>query len=136
MIDELLTNWVCWAIALLALACYQQLLLSFLQLKTGGNQTDVYHHHHMDFLLIMIGALPLLGLLGTIIGLLACFAGIATQGASGALLSGGISDALLTTQMGLVCAVPAWLLHHWLHSSQQKHYQQQHYQQQLQLRKG
>ena len=111
MINELFSNWVCWAIALLAIACYQQLFVKFLQLKTNAYADDASQE---DFILILIGALPLLGLLGTIIGLLACFAGIATQGASGALLSGGISDALLTTQMGLVCAVPAWLLHNLL----------------------
>jgi biopolymer transport protein ExbB len=117
MIEQLLSNWVCWAIAILALACYQQLILAFLQLKIQGHEQG---SHHTECLLILIGALPLLGLLGTIIGLLTCFADIAIQGASGAMLSGGISDALLTTQMGLVCAVPAWLLHHWLNGYQQQ----------------
>jgi biopolymer transport protein ExbB len=65
---------------------------------------------------ILIGALPLLGLLGTIIGLLTCFKGIASYGADGALLSGGIADALLTTQLGLVCAIPGWLLQTYIRS--------------------
>lgn len=62
----------------------------------------------------LIAALPLLGLLGTIIGLLKCFSGIAAGGASSELVGGGIADALLTTQLGIICAVPAWLLHAWV----------------------
>ena len=108
MITQLINSWVCWAILLLAVFCYQQLWQQFLSIKTANdvNQSGV----DQQFCSILIGALPLLGLLGTIIGLLDCFAGIAVEGASGAVLSGGIGDALLTTQLGLVCALPAWIL--------------------------
>ena len=108
MITQLVNSWVCWAILLLAVFCYQQLWQQFLSIKTANdvNQSGV----DQQFCSILIGALPLLGLLGTIIGLLDCFAGIAVEGASGAVLSGGIGDALLTTQLGLVCALPAWIL--------------------------
>jgi len=108
MITQLLHSWISGAILLLAVFCYQQLWQQFLQLKSANdlNQSSV----EQQFCSILIGALPLLGLLGTIIGLLDCFAGIASEGASGAVLSGGISDALLTTQLGLVCALPAWIL--------------------------
>jgi biopolymer transport protein ExbB len=112
MITQLIHSWICWAILLLAVFCYQQLWQQFLQLKSANdfNQSSV----EQQFCSILIGALPLLGLLGTIIGLLDCFAflsnGSAREGASGSVLSGGISDALLTTQLGLVCALPAWIL--------------------------
>ncbi|TNC90028.1 MAG: hypothetical protein CSH36_12095 [Thalassolituus sp.] len=36
------------------------------------------------------------------------------------LFSAGIGDALLTTQLGLLCAVPAWLIHSALLSKQRK----------------
>ncbi len=116
MIDQLLGNWLCWAIVLLALVCYQQLWVNYLGLRAETDQLDnPQDHQHdavmqCDFSNILIGALPLLGLLGTIMGLLDCFAGIANEGASGKLVSGGITDALLTTQLGLVCAIPGWLL--------------------------
>ncbi|WP_340679093.1 MotA/TolQ/ExbB proton channel family protein [Paraglaciecola sp.] len=108
MIAQLMNNWVCWAILLLAVFCYQQLWQQYLLGVLG--QTEQQADISRQFSGVLIGALPLLGLLGTIIGLLDCFAGIATEGASGAVLSGGISDALLTTQLGLVCALPAWIL--------------------------
>ena len=53
----------------------------------------------------------MLGLFGTIVGLLECFIGMASDGVSSELVSGGIGDALLTTQLGITCAIPAWLLH-------------------------
>lgn len=112
MIAQFVNNWVCWAILLLAMFCYQQLWQQYLQGVVG--QTEQQADISRQFSGVLIGALPLLGLLGTIIGLLDCFAflsyGSATEGATGSVLSGGISDALLTTQLGLVCALPAWIL--------------------------
>jgi biopolymer transport protein ExbB len=58
---------------------------------------------------ICIGAAPLLGLLGTVTGMLATFHALAS-GAGGeetmALVSKGISEALITTETGLVVALP------------------------------
>ena len=65
----------------------------------------------LPFLGILVGAAPLLGLLGTVAGMLVTFGGMAM--ASGAPLdtvSTGISKALVTTQAGLVIAVPAAFL--------------------------
>lgn len=116
MVQQLLSNWLCWAILILALVCYQQLWSDFLtqrssteSLKNNAKQQSE-SHIKSNFSGVLIGALPLMGLLGTIIGLLECFAGIAQEGASSELISSGIADALLTTQLGLVCAIPAWLL--------------------------
>ena len=52
---------------------------------------------------------PLLGLLGTVFGMITAFNEIATSDAMGRpeLLAGGISEALLTTAFGLVVAIPA-----------------------------
>ncbi|OGQ88865.1 MAG: hypothetical protein A2289_20875 [Deltaproteobacteria bacterium RIFOXYA12_FULL_58_15] len=55
---------------------------------------------------------PLLGLLGTVTGMIAAFAVITEHGTGDPrLLSEGISEALLTTQFGLLVAIPALLAH-------------------------
>ncbi len=55
---------------------------------------------------------PLLGLLGTVTGMISTFSAITTHGTGDPhLLSDGISEALITTQLGLAVAVPALLLH-------------------------
>lgn len=60
---------------------------------------------------------PLLGLLGTVIGMIEAFNVIAVQGVgTPASLGGGISQALITTAAGLSVAIPAILLHRYLAS--------------------
>ena len=54
------------------------------------------------------GVAPFLGLLGTVTGLIVAFRGIAETGSGGiATVSGGISEALVTTVIGLFVAIPA-----------------------------
>lgn len=54
---------------------------------------------------------PLLGLLGTVLGMIEAFNSIAQTGAMGRpeLLAGGIGQALLTTAAGLFVAIPAYI---------------------------
>jgi biopolymer transport protein ExbB len=55
---------------------------------------------------------PLLGLLGTVVGLITAFTGLTeTTGANPDLLAEGISQALITTAFGLFIAVPGLVLH-------------------------
>lgn len=55
---------------------------------------------------------PLLGLLGTVIGMMRAFSVIMLHGSgSASLLAGGISEALVTTAAGLMVAVPALICH-------------------------
>ena len=55
---------------------------------------------------------PLLGLLGTVIGMIKVFAAITTQGVGDAsILAGGISEALITTAAGLSVAIPSLMLY-------------------------
>ncbi len=56
---------------------------------------------------------PLLGLLGTVLGIIDVFHGLASDGggADTGILAGGIWEALLTTAVGLVVAIPFALLH-------------------------
>jgi biopolymer transport protein ExbB len=58
---------------------------------------------------------PIIGLLGTVIGMIEAFHVIATAGGLGdpALLAGGISKALVNTAAGLSVALPALGLHHY-----------------------
>ena len=60
---------------------------------------------------VVAAVAPLLGLLGTVTGMIGTFAVITEHGTGDPrLLSGGISAALLTTQFGLMVAIPALLM--------------------------
>jgi biopolymer transport protein ExbB len=69
-----------------------------------------------DLLLAFIGTTaavsPLLGLLGTVTGMITTFELITIFGTGDARnLSSGISEALVTTEFGLIVAIPALILH-------------------------
>lgn len=64
------------------------------------------------FASILTGTAPLTGLLGTVAGMLSTFSGLST-GAGGEtvdVVAGGISQALITTQAGLIVAIPAYII--------------------------
>lgn len=64
---------------------------------------------------VMAATAPLLGLLGTVMGMIQLFDVITMHGTSDPkLLAGGISIALITTQAGLMVAIPLQLLHTFL----------------------
>lgn len=66
-------------------------------------------------LAVCAGAAPLLGLLGTVTGMIHTFRLITVFGSGDArLLSSGISEALITTEVGLMIAVPTLLVHAYL----------------------
>jgi biopolymer transport protein ExbB len=82
------------------------------------NIEDVGRHviHDLDRYLNTLGTIasitPLLGLLGTVIGMIKVFAVITTQGVGDpGVLAGGISEALITTAAGLTVAIPALMFH-------------------------
>ena len=55
---------------------------------------------------------PLLGLLGTVVGMIRVFSEIMLQGTGNAnALAGGISEALITTAAGLTVAIPTYMFH-------------------------
>jgi len=60
------------------------------------------------FVSTLVGAAPLLGLLGTVMGMLQTFFGISTSGGgeTAGVVASGISQALVTTQTGLTIALP------------------------------
>lgn len=69
-------------------------------------------YNWLPFIAITAAAAPLLGLLGTVSGMVRTFDVISFLGTGDAKpLAGGISEALLTTFFGLVVAIPALILH-------------------------
>lgn len=66
----------------------------------------------LAFLKLIAAIAPMLGLLGTVTGMIETFQTIALHGSGDPkLMSGGISEALVTTVAGLVTAIPILLLH-------------------------
>mgnify|MGYP005845194563 CR=1 FL=1 len=90
----------------------RDMLEEAVSLRGAAELERLNRHLHV---LELVGRLaPLLGLLGTVLGMVAAFRQVA--GARGAvepsLLAGGIWEALLTTVAGLSVAIPAMVLHH------------------------
>ena len=75
--------------------------------------------HDLERFLNTLGTIaavtPLLGLLGTVVGMIRVFTEIMVRGSGDAsLLAGGISAALTTTAAGLSVAIPALIMHRYL----------------------
>ena len=69
-------------------------------------------HRGLPTLAVLAAVSPLLGLLGTVTGMIETFQSITLFGTGDPkLMSGGISQALVTTQLGLAVAIPLVLLH-------------------------
>ncbi len=72
--------------------------------------------HKLERFLNTLGTIatitPLLGLLGTVVGMIKVFAAIVSHGVGDpTVLAGGISEALITTAAGLVVAIPCVIFH-------------------------
>ena len=80
--------------------------------------TEIYNSYLSEvdskrsYLLILITTAPLMGLLGTVMGMLTTFSGLAisTGGSTVDQIAAGISEALITTQTGLIIAIPAYVM--------------------------
>ncbi|WNO10333.1 MotA/TolQ/ExbB proton channel family protein [Teredinibacter sp. KSP-S5-2] len=105
------SNPVVLCILLLAIFCYSMLMYLIL----FSHKCEQWYERASgwsDTFPALLSALPLLGLLGTIAGLLETFR-FMSYGRNMALqelISNGIADALFTTQLGLLLVVPGWLL--------------------------
>jgi biopolymer transport protein ExbB len=76
---------------------------------------ELRHHQQKAYALAIVATVaPIVGLLGTVIGMIEAFHVIAFSEGMGnpALLAGGISKALINTASGLSVALPALGLHH------------------------
>lgn len=70
---------------------------------------------YLNALGTIAGIAPLLGLLGTVLGMIEIFSSFMGSGmANAALLASGISKALITTAAGLMVAIPALFFHRYL----------------------
>lgn len=76
-----------------------------------GQQLAAEASRSIDTILTLAQVAPLLGLIGTVAGMVDSFAVLSRQGAGDlGALSGGISNALFSTQAGLVVAIPGLFL--------------------------
>ncbi|MEZ5963578.1 MAG: MotA/TolQ/ExbB proton channel family protein [Planctomycetota bacterium] len=77
--------------------------------------TKLHTNRWLPFLAICAASAPLLGLLGTVTGIIDTFKQITLFGSGDVKnLSSGISEALITTEFGLIVAIPSLLLHSFL----------------------
>lgn len=84
----------------------------FERVRTGESS---YLNRRLRFLFILSSSAPLIGLLGTVAGMLRTFDGLSMQDSYKMdLVAGGISQALVTTQAGLLIAIPAIAMIHLL----------------------
>jgi biopolymer transport protein ExbB len=83
--------------------CNRRRLLTRLLLSQARRRL----HHHLSLIKTLVAVCPMLGLLGTVLGMTQVFQVMAIQGiADPRALSTGISHATLTTLAGLVIALP------------------------------
>jgi len=70
---------------------------------------------HLRILEVVANVAPLLGLFGTVLGMIEAFQAMEVAGSqvNPAVLSGGIWQALLTTAVGLAVAIPVSMAHSW-----------------------
>lgn len=75
----------------------------------------LHYEKRLPLLAVIATAAPLMGLLGTVMGMVKTFALITVFGTgSAAKLSSGISEILVTTELGLLVAIPALVVHGFL----------------------
>ena len=84
----------------------------------SGNGDDILFNlnKRMDFLAMLGSVTPLMGLLGTVTGMIKVFARVAEAGdlSDISILAGGIWEALITTAFGLAVAIPTLFAHNYL----------------------
>ncbi len=86
-------------------------------LSAEGEHQVFHMRKHMRALAVVASIAPLLGLLGTILGMIRAFQTVAISGEAlgkTEMLAGGIYEAMITTAAGLFVALPAIIGHHWV----------------------
>jgi biopolymer transport protein ExbB len=78
-------------------------------------------NRNLNTLAVIAGAAPLLGLLGTISGMITLFSAVTYYGTGDPkFLAGGISEALVTAKTGLAVAIPTLFVHDYLRSRKER----------------
>lgn len=81
-------------------------------IEEAGRQEVHALERYLNTLGTIASITPLLGLLGTVIGMIKVFTAIMINGVSDpGILAGGISEALITTAAGLTVAIPSLIFH-------------------------
>lgn len=103
------------------------LVTEFLRRRSGNRSIDKFildetvialvssFDRHLSFIGVLAGVAPLLGLLGTVTGMIATFDTISVFGTGNAkAMAGGISEALISTQTGLLVSIPGLYMYSFL----------------------
>lgn len=81
-------------------------------IEETGRHVVLDLERYLNTLGTVASAAPLLGLLGTVVGMIEVFNAIAAEGTGNpSILSDGIAKALITTAAGLIVAIPALMFH-------------------------
>lgn len=81
-------------------------------IEEAGRQVVYKLERYLNTLGTIASVTPLLGLLGTVVGMIQAFSAIVAQGIGDpAVLAEGISVALITTAAGLTVAIPSLIFH-------------------------
>jgi biopolymer transport protein ExbB len=84
------------------------------QMENAGRQANQSLQRGLGVLSTVASISPLLGLMGTVMGMIRVFRVISVQGVGDpGALSGGISEALITTAAGLAVGIPTLILHNY-----------------------
>ncbi len=83
-------------------------------MESAGGREETVLGRHLRLLGALAAISPLLGILGTVLGMIKAFNVIAASGSRRPdLIASGISEALITTAFGLLVAVPLYLFYHY-----------------------
>ncbi len=84
-------------------------------LEEAGRQEAIRLTRRLGVLETVAAVSPLLGLLGTVIGMIRVFSSVSQSGLGDPeVLSSGISEAMVTTAAGLIIGIPALVAYNWL----------------------
>ena len=90
-------------------------------LKEVTNQETSPYEKRLNLLASIISISPMLGLLGTVTGMIRAFTNISKYGAGdAAIVADGIAEALLTTAAGLMIAIPVIVVYNYLNRRLEK----------------
>ena len=104
-----LVGWVCFDILKKASSGREDMREA---MEVSLNQATYILERYLTALGVIASVSPLLGLLGTVIGMIDVFDTITDTGSKSAVsLAGGISTALITTASGLIVAIPSLVMH-------------------------
>ena len=98
-------------------------------MEREGDEQIQYLERYLGALMIIIGVEPMLGFLGTIVGLIQAFMTWEQLGTNITVsaLAAGIYQAMITTAAGLIVAIPAYILYHLIMGKIKSHAQEMTY---------